>query len=55
MEKVYIVEAMSGVHHGNCCIGIGATEKEAIEDAGGKLTKNQCITQFIVVGVLEYE
>ena len=40
MEKLYVVEAESGVHYGNCELGVGLTRAAAIRNAygpGGKL------------------
>ena len=42
MEKLYVVEAESGVHYGNCELGVGLSRAAAIRDAygpGGKLPR----------------
>jgi hypothetical protein len=42
MEKLYVVEAESGVHYGDCELGVGPTRAAAIRDAygpGGKLPR----------------
>ena len=43
MEKLYVVEAESGVHYGVCELGVGLTRAAAIRDAygpGGKLPRH---------------
>ncbi len=43
MDKLYVVEAESGVHYGNCELGVGPTRAAAIRDAygpGGKLPRH---------------
>ena len=40
MDTLYVVEAESGVHYGNCELGVGLSRAAAIRDAygpGGKL------------------
>lgn len=47
MKTIYIVEARSGVHYGNCELGVGATRAAAIADAygpGGKLPRHAWVT-----------
>jgi hypothetical protein len=43
MNTLYVVEAESGVHYGNCELGVGPTRAAAIRDAygpGGKLPRH---------------
>ena len=43
MNTLYVVEAESGVHCGNCELGVGLTRAAAIRDAygpGGKLPRH---------------
>ena len=35
MNTLYVVEAESGVHYGNCELGVGLTRAAAIRDAYG--------------------
>jgi hypothetical protein len=47
MKTIYIVEARSGVHFGNCELGAGATRKGAIESAygpGGRLPRHAWVS-----------
>jgi hypothetical protein len=42
MDKLYVVVAESGVHYGDCELGVGPTRAAAIRDAygpGGKLPR----------------
>ena len=42
-KQVWLVVAQSGIHYGNCVLGVGASKADAIKDAngGGPLMRGQ--------------
>jgi hypothetical protein len=50
MQKIFIVEAASGVHAGACVLGVGASRAEAVRDAygpGGKLPYHAWVRELL--------
>jgi hypothetical protein len=45
-KSVWLVRASSASHAGCCVLGIGSTEQDAIEDAGGRLKRGQWAIQL---------
>jgi len=53
--KVWIVGRFSVATNRNCCLGIGSTRKDAIEDAGGHRALPKGRYHYTHIGQLETE